>query len=90
MNKGKMQAIYDAGLPGFYIDGRGAYGIVLGRVYICCFLNDDGLYDVTADTVDKNGDFACNIFWESYASPKEAILQLRHKVKYFAKLPSTF
>lgn len=89
-NEEKMQAIYDAALPGFYKDARGAYGIVVGRVYICCFINDDGSYDVTADTVDKNGDFALNLDWESYDTPKEAVAQLRHRLKHFANLSSTF
>lgn len=87
----KMKAIYEARLPGFYIDARGAYGIVIGRLYICCSINlEDGAYDVTVDTVDKNGDFALNIDWESYTDPKEAIHRLRYKVQYFAKRPSTW
>lgn len=87
MNEEKMQAIYKAALPGFYTDARGAYGIVIGRVYICCFINDDEMYDVTVDTVDENGDFALNIDWESFNTPTEAISQLRHKLKHFVQLP---
>lgn len=79
-----MDRIKAARLPGFYTDERGTYGIVLGDVYICCFINsDDGLYDVTVDTVDGNGDFALNIQWESYSDPTEAIQRLRHYVKVY-------
>lgn len=79
-----MDRIKAARLPGFYTDERGAYGIVLGDVYICCFINsDDGLYDVTVDTVDGNGDFALNIQWESYNDPAKAIQRLRHYVKIY-------
>ena len=81
-----MEKILDAGLPGFYTDARGAYGIIIGTVYICCFVNsDDGEYDVTVDTVDENGDFCLNLEWESYTEPINAINCLRHFVKKYAK-----
>lgn len=79
-----MEQIKAAHLPGFYTDERGAYGIVLGGVYICCFINsDDGMYDVTVDNVDDNGDFALNIEWESYDDPALAIQRLRYFVKLY-------
>lgn len=79
-----MDKIKEARLPGFYTDERGAYGIVLGSVYICCFINsDDGLYDVTVDTVDGNGDFCLNLEWESFEEPQEAVKRLRHFVKKY-------
>lgn len=73
-----MQAIYDAQLPGFYIDARGAYGIVIRQWYICCFINsEDGAYDVTVDTISCSGDFDNNVEWESYDNPWRAIDCLR-------------
>lgn len=76
-----MDRIRAMKLPGFYTDERGAYGIVLGAVYICCFINsDDGKYDVTADTVDANGDFSLNIEWESFDNPIDAVQALRNMV----------
>lgn len=84
----KMAVIYAQHLPGFYVDGRGAYGIVLGNVYVCCFLDSDDftdfLYDVTVDRVDENGDFALNIEWESFQNPTDAIKCLRLFVKKYA------
>lgn len=69
-------------LPGFYTDERGAYGIVINTTYICCFINsDDGKYDVTADTIDENGDFALNLNWESYDQPTDAVNALRRLTK---------
>lgn len=79
-----MEKIKEYRLPGFYTDERGAYGIILGGLYICCFINsDDGRYNVTADAVDGNGDFALNLEWESYDDPAAAVRQLRHLVKKY-------
>ena len=80
-----MEKIKEYKLPGFYTDGRGAYGIVIGLVYICCFVNsEDGMYDVTADTLDDAGDFALNLDWESYDQPKDTAQCLRRLVKKYA------
>lgn len=79
-----MKEITASKLPGFYTDERGAYGIVLGDVYICCHINsDDGQYDVTVDTVDGSGDFALNLEWESFPSSEQAVAQLRRFVKKY-------
>lgn len=72
-----MQKVVQSGLPGFYLDARGVYGIVIGKAYICCFPNDDGSLDVTVDTMSAKGDFTRNVFWKSYQTPKEAIVALR-------------
>lgn len=80
----KMVNIREALLPGFYTDERGAYGIVLGSVYICCFINsDDGQYDVTVDTVGESGDFDLNLEWDSFDEPQKAVKRLRHFVKKY-------
>jgi len=74
------------GLPAFYVDGYGRYGVVIKDTYICCFINsDDGLYDVTRDTVDSNGDFALNLDWFSTDDPSVAIQMLRDMVKLTVK-----
>ena len=74
----KMNKIRAAKLPGFYTDERGAYGIVIDKDYISCFINsDDNKYDVTIDTIDANGDFAENKEWESFDNPEDAIACLR-------------
>lgn len=79
-----MGRIKAAMLPGFYTDYRGAYGIIVGSVYISCFMNDeDGKFDVTADTVDVKGDFALNIDWESYDKPEDAVNGLRQLIKKY-------
>lgn len=81
-----MGLVKAARLPGFYTDERGAYGIVLGTVYICCFINsDDYQYDVTADTVDENGVFGHNLDWTSYITPDDAVARLRFLVKHYAR-----
>lgn len=78
----KMNKIRAAKLPGFYTDERGAYGVIIGDVYICCSVNDeDGKYDVTIDGIDHNGDFAENQKWESFDNPEDAIACLRRFVK---------
>lgn len=83
-SKDKMSKITAYRLPGFYLDCRGAYGIVVSDVYICCFVNsEDGKYDVTVDGIDENGDFAFNRSWESYDSPEEAIWALRQMLKWY-------
>lgn len=48
-----MQKIRDYRPPGFYTDEHGAYGIVLGGVYINCFINNNGSYGVTADAITE-------------------------------------
>lgn len=69
-------------LPGFYTDERGAYGVIVGKVYVCCFVNgEDGKYDVTADALDSNGDFALNLDWESYDLPEDAVKCLRRLLR---------
>lgn len=81
-----MDKIKACQLPGFYTDGRGAYGIVINSVYICCFINsEDGRYDVTADTVDSNGDFALNLDWESFDQPEDAVKCLRSFLKKYSQ-----
>lgn len=78
MDKVKMDKIKSYKLPGFYTDERGAYGIIIGKFYICCSVNiEDGKYDVTVDTLDDDGDFALNLDWESYDQPDDAINGLR-------------
>lgn len=78
----KMAAVKAARLPGFYVDERGAYGVIIGTVYICCFVNgEDGRYDVTADSLDGNGDFALNLDWESYGQPEDAVRCLRRLLR---------
>lgn len=72
-----MREVVQSGLPGFYVDARGVYGIVIGGAYIGCFINDDDLLDVTADKMSANGDFTLNFFWETYRTAKEAIAALR-------------
>lgn len=80
-----MEAIKAYQLPGFYTDERGAYGIILGNLYICCFVNSDtGLYNITVDGIDSIGDFSLNREWESCAEPAQAIKQMRHFVKKYA------
>lgn len=77
-----MAAVKAYRLPGFYTDERGAYGVIVGKVYICCFVNsEDGKYDVTADTLDANGDFALNLDWESYDQPEDAVKCLRRLLR---------
>lgn len=77
-----MDAIKAYQLPGFYTDERGAYGVIVGKVYICCSVNnEDGKYDVTADTLDGNGNFALNIDWESYDKPEDAVECLRRLLR---------
>ena len=79
-----MEPIKAVRLAGFYTDDNGMYGIVLGGVYICCFVDaDDNQYEVTVDTVDDNGDFARNLEWESCKDPAEAIRHLRRYVKRY-------
>lgn len=73
-------------LPGFYTDERGAYGIIVGDVYVCCFINsDDGKYDVTADTLDDSGDFALNLDWESFDRPEDTVKCLRVFLKKYLR-----
>ena len=84
----KMEPIIAARLPGFYVDARGAYGIVFRDYYICCFINsDDGCYDVTVDTISDEGDFDKNIVWDSYDDPNEAIADLRYWLKAYRVMP---
>ena len=84
----KMEPIIAARLPGFYVDARGAYGIVFRDYYICCFINsDDGSYDVTVDTISDEGDFDKNIVWDSYDDPNEAIADLRYWLKAYRVMP---
>lgn len=83
----RMEPIIAAGLPGFYVDARGAYGIVYRDYYICCFIADDGQYDVTVDMVSENGDFDKNCIWDSYDDPNEAIAALRKWLKAYRVMP---
>lgn len=80
-----MKEITKYELPGFVLDNSGRYGIMLGGVYLCCFINSDsGEYDVTVDTVDTHGDFALNLEWESYGHDAVATIQgLRYMVKKY-------
>lgn len=80
--KEMMEEILKYPAPGFYLDERGAYGVVIGAVYICCFV-DDGEYDVTADTIDENGDFALNLEWESFKDPSDVLASLRQMAKKY-------
>lgn len=83
-DQSKMVAIRECKLPGFYMDERGAYGIVLGGVYICCFYNDfDGVYNVTVDEIGTLGDFDKNIEWEWFGEPRDAINCIRKMMKTY-------
>lgn len=76
--KKKMEPVIAAQLPGFYVDARGAYGIVFRDVYICCFVNpDDGQYDVTADMIGDTGNFDKNCVWDGFDTPEEAVRALQ-------------
>lgn len=79
-----MKKITAYQLPGFYMDARGAYGVIIGTMYISCFINDNGEYDVTRDAVDENGDFCKNINWESFREPQKAVAALRRMVRVTA------
>lgn len=82
----RMAVVYKSGLPGFYRDGRGAYGVVVDGYYISCYVNtEDGLYDVTVDTVGDDGLFNTNVDWECYCKVDEAIDRLREFTKKYAK-----
>ena len=74
----KMEDIRKSNLPGFYMDERGAYGIVLGGVYICCFFDsEDYTYNVTVDEIGTLGDFDKNLEWESFSKPSDAVKCIR-------------
>lgn len=71
----KMEPIIAARLPGFYVDARGAYGIVFRDYYICCFINsDDGSYDVTVDTISDEGDFDKTSYGTAMTTPMRPLL----------------
>lgn len=55
-----------AQFPGWYIDGNGCYGCLLGKYWIAVFVNDctDAL-EITVDTVGEEGYFDRNVEWES-------------------------
>lgn len=79
-----IEDIAKQGLPGFYMNSHGYYGIVLGGVYICAFINSDtNEYDVTVDAPDNVGDFADNIEWQSFETPEHAIDCLRRMVRAY-------
>lgn len=83
-----MNNITEKPIPGFYMDQGGRYGIVLGGVYICCFVDvDDATYNVTVDGVDEKGAFARNISWDWYFDPSEAIKRLYEHVKKYCPSP---
>lgn len=84
IDQSKMEAIREYKLPGFYMDERGAYGIVLGGVYICCFFDsDDRKYNVTVDEIGPLGDFDQNIKWEWFDEPRDAINCIRRMMKTY-------
>ncbi len=77
-----MKEITAYKLAGFNLDEAGRYGVVIGDVYICCFVNsDDGMYDITRDTMGYSGCFDLNLDWESTSDPHEAIDMLCRMVK---------
>ncbi|MCM1237286.1 MAG: hypothetical protein NC489_45030 [Ruminococcus flavefaciens] len=87
MENEKMEKVYKAALPGFYIDARGAYGIVCGRLYFNCLTNpDDGLYNVRVDAMGENGLFSRNIDFLPCDTAKDAVMQLKHKLRYYSQL----
>ena len=51
--------------PGWYIDSNGCYGVMIGKYWICIFINDlDDKMEITVDTVSESGYFDCNLEWE--------------------------
>lgn len=79
-----MSKIAAAKLPGFYIDARGVYGIIVGKAYITCTVEND-LYVCKAYTVnDETGDFDFPVR-EPYPmeDPIEAVNTLRSLVKLY-------
>ena len=52
--------------PGWYLDVNGCYGCVLGKYWICVFVNDcDNSLDITVDGIGENGFFDQNLEWET-------------------------
>ena len=81
-----MQKVESSKLPAFYTDARGAYGVVIGTVYICCFVNqDDWKYNVTVDGISAEGCFDLNFEWEGYDTAEDAVKCLRRMVKKYGR-----
>lgn len=53
-----MDKIIAYRLPGFYIDARGVYGILVCSYYISCSITEAGQYDVELEAIGSNGTFS--------------------------------
>lgn len=70
-------------IPGFYLDVRGAYCIVINKYLISVFVNScDEELDVTIDGITKEGFFDENIEWETPADYKDVVETIQRFVKY--------
>lgn len=83
-NQISMAKITAYKLPGFCVDARGAYGVVIGDVYISCAVDNvcHG-YVVTAATVDTNGDFENLLCRSVYKSEHDVVFRLRELLKNY-------
>ena len=70
-------------IPGFYLDVRGTYCIVINKYLISVFVNScDEELDVTIDGSTKEGFFDDNIEWETPADYKDVVETIQRFVKY--------
>ncbi len=80
--KADMKEILNLRLPGFYLDARGVYGIMVGKAYITCEVMDDS-FVCRAYTPDRTGDFK-NIIREHEAkSAGDAVGWLRDTISTY-------
>ena len=70
-------------IPGFYLDVRGAYCIVINKYLISVFVNScDETLDITIDGISKEGFFDDNIEWESPEDYNGLMEAIKRFVKY--------
>lgn len=73
-------------IPGFYLDVREAYCIVINKYLISVFVNScDEALDVTIDGINNEGFFDENIEWETPTDYKDLMETIQRFVKYAAE-----
>lgn len=76
-----MKDIYNAQIPGFYRDLRGAYCVMIGKYLISCHINEiTNEYDVCIDIPASDG--YDNIDWVSFDDADKAIEQLMNFIDH--------
>lgn len=73
------QKLKDLLLPGWYHDLRGVPCILCRQRLVSLFVEQNGDFAVTVDTLDATGNFTENIFWET-RDTYDSIVKLAQRV----------